>query len=143
MKIIRKIIPMMAILLIAAFAQAQQIVNYDYDDTGNMTLRYVSTKKVTEVDSLFSEANQPINLEGEDLVKVYPNPTYGLINVEFSETPENSIQYLLSDQNGRLVEKGEMRGLSNLLDITRHGRGTYFLRITAPEISQLYKIIKQ
>ena len=145
MKAFRYILPLLVLFFLPATSTAQQTVKFEYDLAGNRVLRYLDTKKSTEaeVDSLFkNEINHP-KITGDHLVKVYPNPTHGLINVEFMGISEGSSTYSLVDQNGRQIMNGETKSLSNTIDITHQGRGVYYLVIKAPEIYQVYKIIKQ
>ncbi len=145
MKAVRYILPLLILIFLSSSLCAQQTVNFEYDLAGNRVLRYLDTKKSTEaeVDSLFKAGTITDKITGDNLVKVYPNPTYGLINIEFLEMSEGPSTYSLTDQNGRQVMNGKTSGLSNTIDITHQGRGVYYLMIKAPEIYQVYKIIKQ
>lgn len=145
MKAIRYILSLLVLLFLSSTLTAQQTVKFEYDNAGNRVLRHLSTKKSTEaeVDSLFKDTNNHLKIIGDHLVKVYPNPTLGIINVEFLGTSEGSSTYSLVDQNGREILNGETINLSNSIDITQQGRGVYYLVIKAPEIYQVYKIIKQ
>lgn len=80
---------------------------------------------------------------GDHLVKVYPNPTMGKINIEFLEMSEETTTYFITDQNGKQIMNGENSKLLNIIDVTHQGGGVYYLVIKAPEIYQVYKIIKQ
>lgn len=145
MKTIRYIIPLLACFFFSATLFAQQTVEFEYDEAGNRVLRQLSTKKSTdaEVDSLFKDLSNRPTITGDHLVKVYPNPTLGKINIEFSEINEKPSTYFITDQNGRKILNGENSKLLNTIDITHQGGGVYYLVIKAPEIYQVYKIIKQ
>ncbi len=145
MKAVRYILPLLILIFLSSSLCAQQTVKFEYDLAGNRVLRYLDTKKSTdaEVDSLFKAEIIHDKITGDHLVKVYPNPTLGMINVEFMGISEGTSTYFITDQNGRQVMNGETKSLSNAIDITRQGRGVYYLVIKAPEIYQVYKIIKQ
>ncbi len=145
MKAVRYILPLLILVFLSSALYAQQTVKFEYDLAGNRVLRTLDTKKSTEaeVDSLFKAEVIHDKTIGDNLVKVYPNPTYGLVNIEFLEISEGPSTYSLTDQNGRQVMNGKTINLSNTIDITHQGRGVYYLMIKAPEIYQVYKIIKQ
>jgi len=145
MKTIRYIIPLLACFFFSATLFAQQTVEFEYDETGNRILRQLATSKSTdaEVDSVFKDLNKPPTMIGDHLVKVYPNPTMGKINIEFLEMSEETTTYFIIDQNGKQIMNGENSKLLNTIDITHQGGGVYYLVIKAPEIYQVYKIIKQ
>ncbi|HAH59082.1 MAG TPA: hypothetical protein DCL86_13125 [Bacteroidales bacterium] len=145
MKAVRYILPLLILVFLSSALCAQQIVNFEYDLAGNRVLRYLDTKKSTEaeVDSLFKAGTITDKITGDNLIRVYPNPTYGIINVEFMEIIEGQTVYFITDQNGRQVMTGKTNSLSNTIDITHQSRGVYYLVIKAPEIYQVYKIIKQ
>ncbi len=145
MKAVRYILPLLVLFFLPATLFAQQTVEFEYDAAGNRVLRYLDTKKSTdaEVDSLFKAGTITDKVTGDHLLKVYPNPTLGMINVEFMGISEGTSTYFITDQNGRQVMNGETKSLSNTIDITHQSRGVYYLVIKAPEIYQVYKIIKQ
>jgi hypothetical protein len=145
MKTVRYILPLLVWFFLPATLSAQQTVEFEYDAAGNRELRHLSTKKMTdaEVDSLFKAETIHDKITGDKLIRVYPNPTYGIINVEFMEIIEGQTVYFITDQNGRQVMTGKTNSLSNTIDITHQSRGVYYLVIKAPEIYQVYKIIKQ
>lgn len=145
MKAIKYILTLVVIFFLPTVLFAQQTVDFEYDAAGNRVLRQVSTKKVTktEIDTLFKSGAITEKITGDNLVKVYPNPTYGIINIEFPGMIDKSATYFLTDQHGRQVMIGKFNNFSNTIDITTQGRGVYYLLIKAPNIYQVYKIIKQ
>lgn len=130
-------------LLLSGTVFSQQIVNFTYDDSGNRTDRYITIERVTESDSLKQQEIKELDYLAEENIKVYPNPTYGKINIEFSVTPETPAFLTLSDQSGRFVESYEIQNASSQIDLSTYGRGVYFLRIAVKGEKLLYKIIKQ
>ncbi len=71
-----------------------------------------------------------------DDVKVYPNPTRGIVNV----TAENVVKVEVLDIVGRLVATFDN---TNTFDLSNLGEGAYTLRITLPEGITVRKIVKK
>jgi len=130
-------------LVSTAVYSQQQIVNFGYDEAGNRDSRSISVSKITEPDSLKSQELQTLQTSFENSIKVYPNPTYGKINIDFSEAPETPILLTISDQSGRLIEKSEIQNASSLIDLSTYERGVYFLTVATSDEKLLYKILKQ
>jgi len=143
MKAIRTI--SLILLCLATFfnLQAQQpIVNFEYDDAGNRTGRYVTVVKSTEADSLFFEAELNLTTSGLQ-AKVYPNPTYGIINIEIDGAESIPVNYTLTDQQARLIMEGRLLSNAETISLLSLEPGVYFLRLHNTERKLVYKIIKQ
>lgn len=131
------------LLLSGTVFSQQQIVDFTYDDSGNRASRYISVERVTESDSLKHQEIQALDYLAEENIKVYPNPTYGKINIDFSVTPETPAFVTISDQIGRFVESYKIQNASSQIDLTTFGGGVYFLTIDVKGEKLLYKIVKQ
>lgn len=70
-------------------------------------------------------------------IKVYPNPTTTVINIEIA----TSGTYQLYDLNGKLVSEGELSAKS-VIDMSSYATATYMLNVTEGQSSNRYKIIK-
>lgn len=79
-------------------------------------------------------ANTPIALS--DLIKVYPNPTENILNVESIENADAEISYQLFDATGKVVlsEKAFWKAGNNKvsLDLKNFAAGSYYLMIRKP-----------
>ncbi|MBK7692059.1 MAG: T9SS type A sorting domain-containing protein [Bacteroidetes bacterium] len=93
--------------------------------------------------------NTPI--AGSDVMKVYPNPTENILNVESFESVEAEISYQLFDATGKVVfnEKVMWHAGSNKvsLNLKNYAAGSYYLMIRKPNASGIlenfsYKIQK-
>ena len=81
-------------------------------------------------------------------VVVYPNPTNGLLNVQFTLPTEDKILVALYDVQGKLIME---KGLGNMatgehkemLDLTNLPNGTYVCRISGQHYSITKKVFKQ
>lgn len=61
--------------------------------------------------------------------KLYPNPSNGLITIEFMDDEKNS-NFELLEISGKLLEKKYLNNVVNELDFSKLNNGIYFLRIT-------------
>jgi hypothetical protein len=81
-------------------------------------------------------------ISDEQFVTVYPNPNYGIFNIEISnkEIANSSIQ--IFNNQGRIVYEKESV-LNNRIDIQGINAGVYFLRITTNKEIKVTKVIIQ
>ena len=87
-----------------------------------------------------------------DEVKIFPNPTYGKIEINFSTLQQGSLLINLYDANGKLVisKRTISYGMGNIayFDLSRFASGTYFLKIDLdPSLGSMpktgsYKLVK-
>lgn len=90
-------------------------------------------------------AQIPALVEPDDfemLSKVYPNPVTAILNIELHENT-SATPYHLSDLNGKIVLKGELRGNSGKINMGHLPNGMYVLTFTSSdEQTETVKIIK-
>lgn len=75
-------------------------------------------------------------------VNVYPNPTKGMINIDFSALG-NDVDYRVYTQDGKLMEEGILSGANGNIDISELDRGGYLLEISTKELNEVIHITKQ
>ena len=127
-------------LFIAGGLFAQEIA-YQYDDAGNRTARII-----TLFGSLrSSEMPAPIDeVIAEQSIKIYPNPTEGMLAVEIiNYSDEMSIDFLLLNLSGSVIEQRSTSTAYSTFNISDHPNGVYLLRITINGESKTWKIIKK
>ena len=144
MKQVILVLFLMLCALIRVDAQTQTVL-FGYDAAGNRNLRQIDVKKLTKsdtlskADSLFAELpDAPING-----LRVYPNPVWEIVNIEFTTLPETRVEFTMSDMNGRLIEQGSINAVITPLNLQSLGKGTYLLLIKAGAENEKFKIIKQ
>jgi len=161
-----------------------QKVEFIYDDAGNRKLRKVFTMKSSTLPkdtgavstsmtkSAVTGGNEnhsdvfatlvPENYEdmlGERKVTIYPNPTQGLIRIEFEvsgltssrdaplKTQNNGnlqdARLLLYDVQGKLLRQVNRVEQSNILDLSAYPAGTYILLMIEGKAKSEWKIIKE
>lgn len=135
------------LLAIAGTVSAQQTIplQYDYDAAGNRILRKVVTMTMGKGGSNVADTAEYYvdRLEHVEM-KVYPNPTTGLISIEASGVQtESEMQIELYDSQGRkLTEKrsGDNRAILNLTD---YAAGYYIVKLKVDGEHTTWKVIKQ
>ena len=74
-----------------------------------------------------------------DDVKVYPNPTRGMVTVEGSNMKSIEVY----DVSSRMIMKVEPTGDKYQFDLSRQSSGSYYLRITTEQGTVVKKVIKK
>lgn len=133
------------------FAQSTLPRTYDYDNAGNRILRTTVRLRqavAAEADTSFADASntkqEPYYEEivGENNVTVYPNPTKGLVTLQFNKPVKTGL-YRLSDLSGKLLLDGAITTSIFTLDLSRYENGVYLLTLTLDGQTDTWKIIKQ
>lgn len=80
--------------------------------------------------------------ELEIFQKVYPNPAHDIINVDLINTGEYT--YLITDLNGKIMNRGKIPEKSMAIDITKLPAGMYILTVinSAENQKESVKIVK-
>lgn len=71
---------------------------------------------------------------------VFPNPTNGVLNLEFSTASLKTLQ--ISDMSGRVIKTISTSNQAEILDLSDLANGIYFLNVISSESSEVIKIIK-
>lgn len=117
-------------------------VEFTYDNAGNRTSRQiVSLNKSTYLSDTISILED--HLEGRT-VKLYPNPTYGLLTMEISSLKaDEKVMVLVTDMNGHILLKEAQTTSSFKIDLTSRSKGFYILSATIGNERREWKIIKE
>ncbi len=145
----KKIVSIYIMICLCTMLSAQTI-RYTYDAAGNRTERYIDmTPEVRSAKAAATEgdAAAPEELEDRSLsnaIRIYPNPTEGLLKVEIDNLQENqkaSIA-LMTLQGQTVLRKSNVQGMTEL-DISNSLQGTYIMRISIDGNNTEWKIIKK
>jgi hypothetical protein len=82
-------------------------------------------------------ANAPGDPAG---LSMYPNPVEGLLNIESDCVGAYSVE--MNTLNGQLIYRTERAGKTTQIDMTRFGKGIYFVTVTSEGSVRTGKIIK-
>ncbi len=133
----------------AAYSQNCTIV-YSYDQSGNRTMRVQNCPPpplnsqaplAAQSETVVAPTVDGVNTIDNVRALVYPNPTYGIVNISLANF-ENAT-YQLYDISGKLVQQGQFTSGQLMLDISNEGSGQYILRILSNGQRQDYKIMKK
>lgn len=79
-------------------------------------------------------------------VKVYPNPTTELVNIQINRSTLDQVVVTIADLQGKEVYSGKYTGISNVIEINTasYATGTYVLSLKnlTNQVLGTYKIIK-
>lgn len=134
-------------------------VIYSYDNQGNRVERKVvaelQKKDETLEHTLVSDSTILTKNEGGFLntnaseiklgshpMRVYPNPTKGIVSVEMLEELEN-LQIAIFDSKGQAISNIQKTGLMYSIDLSNYPAGYYYLDIKAQGKLGTYSIIKE
>ena len=77
-------------------------------------------------------------------IKVSPNPSNYLVNIDMSKKSETNHQLILSTLNGEKVWTTNSSSITNQIDLTNYPNGTYLLSVQEIESKKIenFKIVK-
>jgi len=146
-----KIISCVIFMSIGAVLYSQNnTVNYGYDAAGNRTFRTITLQpKPAPAPKDKEEEQQPSEVVYSEALsdielKIYPNPTDGLLKVEIHNLPEGqTVDIMLYNLSGKLIKS--FKGLNKFatIDLSAQPQGTYLMKIRAGEYQTEWKIIKK
>ena len=132
-------------LLLASLAgNAQNTYSFTYDASGNRLSRIIPLKSasIANKDTLGNKQKTFEDLIGNRPVKIYPNPTKGLIKVEIPFTEEASATIKVFSIQGALVKDMMVTDVFTEINLSNQPAGMYILRIGIGELTSEWKIIK-
>jgi hypothetical protein len=89
------------------------------------------TVKTSSINSFINQKN----------FSIYPNPANDFITIKSSQTP-NNLPFIITDQIGKQILKGELNNKSTTIDISSLTQGFYFLQIGEVN-KEVFKIMKK
>ncbi len=125
--------------------QAQTTVEFTYDNSGNREIRTViSLKSATIGESEDGEEYiRPLEDQvGLQKIRIYPNPTKGLLIIDFSSYAGQDATVQLFDRQGRIIIEHAL-SLSNEIDLSAYPSGLYIMVIWVGQDKKEWKIIKE
>lgn len=124
-------------------------VSFSYDACGNRTRRSVEFKKADDVgrSSESDDTHGWLAKVEEELggisFSLYPNPTDGKFSLAFSGRLPSPLQTELCTSGGAVIERRQVKNLTEEFDLTGKSAGIYVLRLTSGKETQTWKIIKK
>ena len=93
----------------------------------------------TEFTSILSNSSFDTNI----YLKIYPNPSTSIINVNINGNFNNNINLEFLDIQGRVLQSKNVTNSLTSLDISSLTNGVYFLKLNAGNRTQIERIIKK
>lgn len=130
------------LVLALPFVNSAQNIRFSYDTAGNrikreiiMETKALDTKSTTDC---FSES-----IAKQD-IKIYPNPTDGIIKVEISVFDDTDIcEISIFNASGQLLLSRTASSSITEVDIVSQPKGIYIMRISLNGNDSIWKIIKK
>jgi hypothetical protein len=99
------------------------------------------------VDVIVYDCDAIIENNNDYSIKVYPNPSKGLVNIDIKGNVNDDIQLSLYNSQGQLVLAKEVRYLSShkiiKIDVRNLAKGVYTIRLQGKELNRIEKLIVQ
>ena len=103
-----------------------------------------------EISASYGESSyEETTLSTEELklqssIRVFPNPTTYMVNVDLSQLPQGEYQLYLMDLSGKVVYKQSTTATSSQLDMSSFATGTYVLQVQTKGTQKVetFKIVK-
>lgn len=134
-------------IITAAFkSYSQDTIRYTYDNAGNRISRdIIHIGGGGMLKSGFIEKPIIDYTFDNGVIKIYPNPTKGMLEVEIPEEPNNTetIQLLVYDSKGRLIIDRRQEPSRSVVDLSAYTNGLYILYLKKGQTISKWKIIKQ
>ena len=115
----------------------------DIIDETNPDIDFISSENVT-LTPLFIPANSIRGYEKSD-INIYPNPSSGIINIQFGAQPGGQVRVQLFSSIGQMVLNEQLSALQasgNLqFDLSDQEEGVYWLRVLSDKIQKVEQII--
>jgi hypothetical protein len=139
---------------LAAKGNSQSINNYSFADInlyGQVTPNVFYKLKVSDLNGAFTWSSiihyaQAIESNATTIASVYPNPSKGIINVNFSSVSENDFSLQLLDMYGNIqqsLSNNDINGQYSVsIDFSHLANGVYFVKLIENGQSITSRIIK-
>jgi hypothetical protein len=121
---------------------AQNSFSYSYDTSGNRINRSIVLKSA-QLDTT-QLAKEIFNDEiGEMKIVIYPNPTHGLLKIEFQNVETIHALIRLYNLKGSLIYESLNSEKNADVDLSGQSTGIYILKIVVENQTSEWRIIKQ
>jgi YD repeat-containing protein len=147
----RQFIPIVLTLFFLVSLNSQsQTIHYSYDAAGNRTSRTIvlggGSKGSSDIKEEKKEPEKVIKDETflSGTLKIYPNPTHGLLEIEVPVADDNyELQIIVTDINGRKIIDKRNEPTKTVVDLSSQPDGMYILILKQGDTYSKWKIIKK
>ena len=131
-------------LLCTIKGNAQTSFTFAYDASGNRTSRTIALKSafIPQNDTIVAKQKTFEDLIGNRPVKIYPNPTNGLLQVELPYIENLNATIRVFGSQGALIKEVKVKDFTTDINLSQNPNGLYILRISIDDLSSEWRIIK-
>lgn len=114
------------------------------DTTGDYSVTVTDTSGCSNSDTIHVDCSVGVTaITSLNNLHVYPNPSSGIVNIEFGNTVQNATIRWVNMQ-GDVVSEDRMNGIrQRQYDLTSLPKGVYFLQVISDEGNSLHRVIVQ
>jgi hypothetical protein len=138
---------MFVLILIPLKSFSQKAVLRQYDAVGNLTEKVIRLGglKSAQINKSIDSTLKKDNSFKSGEIRIYPNPTRGVIEIELPTTSEGEFdyQFTILDMNGKVIIDKRKEPSRTSLDLSGEPQGLYFLHIRQGNVISKWKIIKE
>lgn len=147
MKAIYLLACLLVAVLFSANAHAQTNYGFTYDASGNRLTRAVILLKSATIPGDTLQAKKAEKMLEDQIglqkTRIYPNPTKGMLRVDFPELTDQGATIRVYDPSGRLIVQKPAISIGNDVDLSAHSPGFYIMVIHIGQEKKEWKIIKE
>jgi|GEM_PF-414912 len=115
---------------------------YTATENGTYALEITTANCTDTTDCIYVEVVSVSELAPHQRITVYPNPTAGVISIDF-ENPDDGYRVILTDIAGRKIAERDVQNTQVQLEIDGES-GLYFLRVfQGAEPVRVFRVVKQ
>ena len=118
---------------------------FSYDASGNRTDRVINLLKNAEIQATSSENIEKNIVEAELVnleIKIYPNPTRGILKVEIPNIGEIKPTIIVFNSQGKQIYSNKVSDQTSTINLSNQPPGMYILKLIHNQESLDWKIIK-
>jgi YD repeat-containing protein len=135
---------LLGLLLCVAISLPAQNVTYQYDNAGNRTERVVNLSSSSAALRSSEETTALEDVIAKQEIKIYPNPTQGMLAVEIINfSSDIQADFLLADMSGKIIDRRRATSGYLTFNLSNHPAGIYLLRMSINGETNTWKIIKE
>jgi len=100
---------------------------------------------ITDTASGIQKPEQEQEIEeniGSHVIKIYPNPVKGLLNIEIPLTNDQKVFIRFYNLNGKMLMEKIINNQNTIIDLNEQPAGTYILSVIIGNKRKEWKIIK-
>jgi hypothetical protein len=139
---------LMMFLFITSLNCYSQTIYYSYDEAGNRTKKTIYLDKGSI--RAKAPAQEPVKpVEDNSLkvqkIRIFPNPTEGILRIEISGGDENNsdVRISVTDVNGKVIIDKPNEGLITEINLSSYPDGLYILILRQGSQISKWKVIKK